>query len=425
MQPDGAQLHVGREGGRPEQLGQRALGLAAAHVHLEQPVLGVHPPLEEEQVVAGPGPDVGDPVAVPVDPGRALQPGHVHRVGGGPPRQQADREQQSEREHDDDGAPHRGNLSWDGSHPEATAAPASSEPGEAYQSGASVQVQDEPCRPRGPGTLGGAMTRLRLPGGPWPVVPLVVVAVVVVALVAGGLFALVGGRRGGGGGLPGRGRRGGGGEETRKPAPVRVTVTPRDRATRVALDARARVVAESGRLRAVRVTGAGGRRLAGELEDGGRGWVSTGPLAPATRYRVVAVAVDDAGTPTRRASTFTTLRPRAELRAAIMPLDGETVGVGLPIGVWFSQPVADRAAVERRLQVTSSKPVTGAWHWFADNEVHYRPRSYWPSGSQGHPPGPPGRRPTPAAGSGAWPTAPSASASASAGSAWSTSGPTA
>ena len=65
-----------------------------------------------------------------------------------------------------------------------------------------------------------------------------------------------------------------------------------------------------------------------------------------------------------------------------MPLDGETVGVGLSIGIWFSQPVADRAAVERRLQVTSSKPVTGAWHWFNDSEVHYRPRDYWPSGSR-------------------------------------------
>ncbi|HJW58045.1 MAG TPA: Ig-like domain-containing protein, partial [Actinomycetota bacterium] len=210
--------------------------------------------------------------------------------------------------------------------------------------------------------------------------PLVMVAVVLAALLAGGVVALGRGGGGGDGGLPG-GERSGAGEGTRKPAPVRVTVTPRDRATRVALDARARVVADSGRLRAVRVTGSGGRRLAGRLEDGGRGWVSTGPLAPATRYQVVAVAVDDAGTPTRRASTFTTLRPRAELRAAIMPLDGETVGVGLPIGVWFSQPVADRAAVERRLQVTSSKPVAGAWHWFADNEVHYRPRSYWPSGS--------------------------------------------
>jgi lipoprotein-anchoring transpeptidase ErfK/SrfK len=94
---------------------------------------------------------------------------------------------------------------------------------------------------------------------------------------------------------------------------------------------------------------------------------------------VVADAVDDAGSPTSRVTTFTTLRPRAELRAAIMPLEGETVGIGLPIGVWFSQPVADRAAVERRLQVVSSKPVTGAWHWFADNEIHYRPRAYWPS----------------------------------------------
>jgi lipoprotein-anchoring transpeptidase ErfK/SrfK len=97
---------------------------------------------------------------------------------------------------------------------------------------------------------------------------------------------------------------------------------------------------------------------------------------------VVADAVNADGAPTRRQSSFTTLTPRAELRAAIMPLDGETVGVGLPIGVWFSQPVADRAAVERRLEVTSSKKVTGAWHWFAANEVHYRPRTYWPAGAR-------------------------------------------
>ena len=147
-----AQLHVGREGGRPEQLGQRAVGLAAAHVHLEQPVLGVHPPLEEEQVVAGPGPDVGDPVAVPVDPGRALQPGHVHRVGGGSPRQQADREQQSEREHDDDGAPHRGNLSWDGSHSRGDRCPGR-RPNPAKPTKAGRPFKSAPGG-RGPGTLG-------------------------------------------------------------------------------------------------------------------------------------------------------------------------------------------------------------------------------------------------------------------------------
>jgi lipoprotein-anchoring transpeptidase ErfK/SrfK len=213
------------------------------------------------------------------------------------------------------------------------------------------------------------------------VVPLVVAAVVVLALAGAGLFAL-GRGDGGAGRLLGGGGSGSGARAEDKVAPVRLTVTPRNKATRVALDARAKVVAEDGRLRAVRVSGSGGRRLAGELADDGRSWVSTGPLAPATRYRVVAEAVDEAGTPTRRQTTFTTLRPRAELRAAIMPLDGETVGVGLPIGVWFNQPVADRAAVERRLQVSSSRRVTGAWHWFADNEVHYRPKAYWPAGSK-------------------------------------------
>jgi lipoprotein-anchoring transpeptidase ErfK/SrfK len=220
------------------------------------------------------------------------------------------------------------------------------------------------------------MTRSRVPGG-WP---LVVAAVVVVALVAGGL-AVLGGRSGRGGGTGAVGEAGRG-DGSRAAAPVRLTVTPRDRATRVGLDARTRVVADGGRLRAVTVTGAGGRRLDGTLAADGRSWVSRGALAPATRYRVVAEAVDEAGAPTRRRTSFTTLTPRAELRAAIMPLDGETVGVGLPIGVWFNQPVADRAAVERRLEVNSSKPVTGAWHWFADNEVHYRPKDYWPSGSR-------------------------------------------
>ncbi|HEV3399463.1 MAG TPA: Ig-like domain-containing protein [Actinomycetes bacterium] len=219
---------------------------------------------------------------------------------------------------------------------------------------------------------------MRVAAGPW----LVVAAVVVMALVAGGLFALATDDGGTGpGSRPGTAAGERAGADGAPAAPVRLTVTPKNRATRVPLDAKAKVVADAGRLRSARVTGAG-KRLDGELAADGRSWVSSGALAPATRYRVVAEAVDDAGAPTRRQSSFTTLKPRAELRAAVMPLDGETVGVGMPIGVWFSQPVTDRAAVERRLQVSSSKPVTGAWHWFADNEVHYRPKAYWPSGSK-------------------------------------------
>jgi lipoprotein-anchoring transpeptidase ErfK/SrfK len=209
---------------------------------------------------------------------------------------------------------------------------------------------------------------------------MVAAAVVAVALVVVGVVTLVG--DGGGAGRSGNMAKGAKGNGRTPVDPVRLTVTPRDKATKVALDARAKVVADSGRLRAVKVTAGGGRRLAGKLDTDGRSWMSTGVLAPATRYRVVADAVDDAGAPAREQTSFTTLAPRAELRAAIMPLDGETVGVGLPIGVWFNEPVADRGAVERRLQVRSSKRVTGAWHWFNDREVHYRPRSYWPAGAK-------------------------------------------
>jgi oleandomycin transport system ATP-binding protein len=94
---------------------------------------------------------VGDPVRVPVEVGRPLQPGHVHRVGGGTLCQQAGRQQQGTREDDDDGAPHRGYLSWDRLPvPGASTPRASSEPGEAYQSGPPLQV-----RSGAPGTLGG------------------------------------------------------------------------------------------------------------------------------------------------------------------------------------------------------------------------------------------------------------------------------
>ena len=222
------------------------------------------------------------------------------------------------------------------------------------------------------------MNRLRLSAGPrlWLAVA---VGAVVVVLVVGGLAVLGGARSG----LPFASQGSGTGDGATQVEPVRLAVSPRNHATGVALDARARVVVSSGRLRAVQVSAAGGRSLAGRLADDGRSWVSAGALAPATRYRVMVEAVDEAGAATtRRVTSFTTLRPRAELRAAVMPLEGETVGVGLPIGIWFSQPVADRAAVERRLQVTSSKPVTGAWHWFTDSEVHYRPRTYWPAGTR-------------------------------------------
>ena len=58
------------------------------------------------------------------------------------------------------------------------------------------------------------------------------------------------------------------------------------------------------------------------------------------------------------------------------------VGVGQPIVVRFDRPVTDHQAMLQRLAVQLSIPVTGGWHWFTDEEVHFRPKAYWPTGEQ-------------------------------------------
>ncbi|MGW0609076.1 L,D-transpeptidase [Streptomyces sp. NPDC002788] len=69
---------------------------------------------------------------------------------------------------------------------------------------------------------------------------------------------------------------------------------------------------------------------------------------------------------------------------SIVPEPGGTVGVAMPVSVVFTDPVASsaRATVERHLKVSTSVPVTGAWHWFSSTRVDWRPRTYWPSGTK-------------------------------------------
>jgi lipoprotein-anchoring transpeptidase ErfK/SrfK len=72
------------------------------------------------------------------------------------------------------------------------------------------------------------------------------------------------------------------------------------------------------------------------------------------------------------------------LRTSMRPQAGDTVGVGMPIILRFSADVAPEHRLELidHIRVTSDPAVLGAWHWFAPNEVHWRPASYWSPGTQ-------------------------------------------
>ena len=65
--------------------------------------------------------------------------------------------------------------------------------------------------------------------------------------------------------------------------------------------------------------------------------------------------------------------------AAVNPSDGSTVGVAMPIIVRFSSPVADRAAAEQAIHVSSDPPVPGKFYWMNDSQVRWRPFDFWPA----------------------------------------------
>lgn len=146
----------------------------------------------------------------------------------------------------------------------------------------------------------------------------------------------------------------------------------------VAVDEVLEVSADGGTLQRV-VVRAAGNRVRGRSTGQGTVWRATTRLEPGLRYRVRAVAVDADGLRTRHRSAFRTedLPLERQTYPSIAPLEGETVGVGMPVVVQFDVPVAARANIERHLSVESTPQQVGAWHWVNDREVHWRPKSYW------------------------------------------------
>jgi lipoprotein-anchoring transpeptidase ErfK/SrfK len=65
--------------------------------------------------------------------------------------------------------------------------------------------------------------------------------------------------------------------------------------------------------------------------------------------------------------------------ASIQPASGAVVGVAHPVVVTFTGPVADRAAAERTIKITSPSHTAGRFTWVDDNVVQWIPDVYWPA----------------------------------------------
>jgi lipoprotein-anchoring transpeptidase ErfK/SrfK len=166
-----------------------------------------------------------------------------------------------------------------------------------------------------------------------------------------------------------------------------VTVTDNVSKNGVDVDTLVNVTAQDGTLKRVRVFGGPkGERgsVSGELTAHGTAWKASHLLEPGGTYQIKTVAVDDEDRVLRETRKFHTddLTLDEQTYPSIAPLEGETVGVGMPIIVTFDIPVTDRAAIERHLSVESQPQVRGTWHWYSDTEVHFRPRNLWKAGSE-------------------------------------------
>ncbi|WP_189060402.1 L,D-transpeptidase [Longimycelium tulufanense] len=164
---------------------------------------------------------------------------------------------------------------------------------------------------------------------------------------------------------------------------AKVTAEPGDGASGVSPTAPVKLTVANGELEDVKLTNPEGKQVEGKRSEDHRTWTATEKLGYGKTYTWSGKARGTDGKDVPIQGSFSTVQPAQVLRGTIYPLDNQTVGVAMPISIRFDAPVKDKAAVEKALQVKTSVPVTGSWGWVeGDREVHWRPKEYWPAGTE-------------------------------------------
>ncbi|MEF3121132.1 L,D-transpeptidase [Kocuria flava] len=117
---------------------------------------------------------------------------------------------------------------------------------------------------------------------------------------------------------------------------------------------------------------AGGAPVAGELAEGGSRWTSTEDLAFDTAYVLEWSTGTGGGT-----STFSTVSAAHEVDVRLNVAEGQVYGTGQVLELRFSEPVVHREAVERAVVVEGGGGHAGAFRWYDERTVRYRPAERW------------------------------------------------
>ena len=179
----------------------------------------------------------------------------------------------------------------------------------------------------------------------------------------------------------------GGSSPSSTPTPVskvKVTSNVEGAAGKVAVNRMVKLDTAKGTFRTVSVRTQKGDRVAGALNNRRTSWHAKSRLEPGMSYVVHAVAADSRGIPKKYDARFATqdLTLDQQTFASVSPLDGRTVGVGMPVMIHFDVPVTNHKLFQQHMHVTTSSGQKGSFYWLDDQNVHYRPKTFWKPGSK-------------------------------------------
>jgi lipoprotein-anchoring transpeptidase ErfK/SrfK len=168
--------------------------------------------------------------------------------------------------------------------------------------------------------------------------------------------------------------------------PAAVALTPADGATDVDPLGGITVEAKSGMLTNVVMVNDADKPVPGVVTPDFKTWKPTVALGYGRTYTLRVDARGPGGVPSTVSSTFQTLVPSDQSEVYLTtpaghPLDGRRFGIGTVVVAHFDEPIADRAAAERHLSVTTNPPVSGSWYWVDDQNAHWRPEKYYAPGT--------------------------------------------
>src|ERR1700734_2617761 len=160
----------------------------------------------------------------------------------------------------------------------------------------------------------------------------------------------------------------------------KLTSSVSDGAVGVTVDSPVTVNVADGVLASVTMVNDNGRAITGQLSPDGLPWSTPEQLGYNRHYTLNAKALGLGGAASRQMS-FATSSPAHLTMPYVAPGDGEVVGIGETVAIRFDENIADRAAAQKAIVITTNPPVEGAFYWLNNREVRWRPEHFWKSGT--------------------------------------------